>query len=202
MYGLAHCNQPLVKGISIPREQASLLIVSLDVLILLLFSVGIARLRYYEEIFERDQQMQAPSIQDFSVYLNSIPIKPEDYNNDKDLLTSMITVSLEDILVNKFMEENGLSKDEAEDLCQVSSIHYGVNKHHSMSYLIGISERAKKIGVLRKKVNLDPKNTHSYESQQWVLYREITKLKEKYYEIRREDWQPQILNAYITFRDI
>jgi hypothetical protein len=76
----------------------------------------------------------------------------------------MITVSLEEILVKKFMEENGLSKFEAEDLCQVSTIHYGVNKHHSMSYLIGISERAKKIGVLRKKVILDPKNTHSYES--------------------------------------
>jgi hypothetical protein len=49
---------------------------------------------------------------------------------------------------------------------------------------------------------LKPENTHAYESQQWVLYRQITKLKEKYYEVRREEWEPKILNAYITFRDI
>ena len=76
------------------------------------------------------------------MYLNNIPIKPEDYNNDKDLLTSMISVSLEEILVKKFMDENGLTVEEAEDLSQVSTIHYGINKHHSFSYLIGISERA------------------------------------------------------------
>ena len=36
----------------------------------------------------------------------------------------------------------------------------------------------------------------------WDLYMEITELKERYYEIRREEWKPVILNAYITFRDI
>jgi hypothetical protein len=100
-----------------PREKASVLVVGLDLLILGLFCLAIARLRYYEELFERDRQMKYPSIQDFSIYLEKIPIKPEEYHKDRELLTAMLSVSLEGILVNKFMKENGLTQFEAEDLC-------------------------------------------------------------------------------------
>lgn len=61
--------------------------------------------------------MKYPSIQDFSIYLQNIPIKPEDYASDKDLLTAMLAVNMEDILVRKFMEEDDMTKFEAEDLC-------------------------------------------------------------------------------------
>jgi hypothetical protein len=54
----------------------------------------------------------------------------------------MLAVNIEEIMVRKFMEEDGLTKVEAEDLCQVSTIHYGINQHHSMHYLIKISEKA------------------------------------------------------------
>ena len=62
------------------------MIVAFDLAILFVFCIAIVRLRYYESLFERDQQMKYPTIQDFSVFLQKIPIKPEDYYNDKDLL--------------------------------------------------------------------------------------------------------------------
>jgi hypothetical protein len=82
------------------------------------------------------------------------------------------------------MEEDGLDELEAKDLSQVSSIHYGINKHHSLTYLVDISESSQKLGVLRKKVMYNPTGTHNYERSMWRLYSDITKKKEAYYVIR------------------
>lgn len=114
----------------------------------------------------------------------------------------MISVNLESILVNKFMEEQNLTMEEAKDLSQVSTIHYGLNKHHSLLYLVKISDASKKIGKLRKKIIYDEMKTHQYEREMWQLYREVTMLKKEYYNIKHQNWEPLILNAYVTFRDI
>jgi hypothetical protein len=68
----------------------------------------------------------------------NIPIKEEDYNGNENLLTVMMATHLEDILVEKFMKENGLSEFEAQDLSQVSNINYGMTQHHPMMYLCKI----------------------------------------------------------------
>ena len=54
--------------------------------ILLLFYLSILRLQFYESLFERDRQMKDPKIEDFSIYLENIPVEPQDYNNDQNLL--------------------------------------------------------------------------------------------------------------------
>lgn len=55
----------------------------------------------------------------------------------------MLAVSLENTLVSKFMAEDGLSEFQAKDLSQVSSIHFGINRHHSLYYLLEISKAAR-----------------------------------------------------------
>lgn len=52
-------------------------------------------------------------IEDFSIYIPEIPFKPEEYNDNPDILTAMLAVSLEDILIKKFMDEEGLEELEA-----------------------------------------------------------------------------------------
>lgn len=46
------------------------------------------------------------------------------------------------------------------------------------------------------------KGTHGYEKTTWDLYTDVTRQKKEYYKIRQENWDPIILNAYVTFRDI
>jgi hypothetical protein len=109
-------------------------------LICVLFTIALFRLRRFEQLVEKDRQLLKPVVDDFSVYLSSIPIKPEDYDNNPELLTAMISTHLETVLTAKFMEEEKLAEDEAKDLSQVSSIHYGMGSHHPIMYLVKISE--------------------------------------------------------------
>ena len=75
----------------------------------------------------------------------------------------MISVNLEKILVQKFMKDEGLTEDQAKDLSQVSTVYFGMNMHHTLKYLVEISEKSKLIGDLRKKIEYDNKSTHFYE---------------------------------------
>jgi hypothetical protein len=134
--------------------------------------------------------------------LPSIPISPKDYNNNPELLTAMIATHLEDVLITKFMQDEKLNEDEAKDLSQVSSIHYGMRAHHPITYLVKISECVKQVSVLKKKMQYDVLNSHIYEEEMWGLYTQVTKLKDKYYKEKMKREEPHIYNAYITFRDI
>ena len=75
-YGLALCTSDtvLLGSLELSRSSASILVVSLDLLILLVFYLSIIRLQWYESLFERDMQEKAPMIEDFSIYLQDIPI--------------------------------------------------------------------------------------------------------------------------------
>jgi hypothetical protein len=55
-------------------------------------------------------------IEDFSIYLQNIPINPSEYNSNPDLLQAMISVNLEKILVERFMKDEELTEEEAKDL--------------------------------------------------------------------------------------
>jgi hypothetical protein len=95
-----------------------------------------------------------------------------------------------------------MSREEAEDLSQVSSINFGLTRHHPMLYLVKISEETKKIQILRNKIKFDPIQTPKYEQQIWFLYISITKLKEQYFKVKAKGIEPRIINAFVTFRDI
>jgi hypothetical protein len=50
------------------------------------------------------------------VFLPNIPIDPKDYENNQELLTAMMAVHLEATLTHKFINEENLTEDEAQDL--------------------------------------------------------------------------------------
>tara|TARA_B110000285_G_scaffold229495_1_gene294316 strand:- start:618 stop:1202 length:585 start_codon:yes stop_codon:yes gene_type:complete len=72
-----------------------------------------------------------------------------------------------------------------------------------MVYLVKISETVREISVLKKKMLYDSMNAPEYEEKMWVLYTEVTRLKDKFYKAKaRVEDGAGILNAQITFRDI
>ena len=56
------------------------------------------------------------------MYIDEIPIEPEVYEDNPELLTAMMAVHLENTLTEQFMVDEKLTKDEAQDLSQVSAI--------------------------------------------------------------------------------
>lgn len=86
---------------ALTREQASILVVSLDLAIILIFAISIFRLRYYEKLTVNDIKHGGLWIDDFSVYISGIPVESEDYQNNPELLKAMIATHLENILQNE-----------------------------------------------------------------------------------------------------
>lgn len=94
----------------------------------------------------------------------------------------MISTHLESVLTAKFMQDEKLDEDEAKDLSQVSSIHYGLREHHPIMYLVKISDCVRHVSVLKKKMQYDKINAPIYEEEMWSIYTQVTKLKDKYYK--------------------
>lgn len=116
--GMAVCEKAMVKflGGEISRQSASMIIVCTDIAISIIFTLALFRLRWYEQLVEKDRQLLQPVVDDFSVYLSTIPISPKDYDNNPELLTAMMATHLESTLTRKFMEEEKLEEEEAKDL--------------------------------------------------------------------------------------
>jgi hypothetical protein len=131
------------------RENAAFAIVGCDILTLLIFTIGIFRLRWYETLVEKDRQLLQPHIEDFSVYLPNIPINSKAYEENSELLTAMMAVHLEQTLCQSFIKDEKMTEEEADDLSQVSSIHYGLKSHHPMLYLVKISDSVREVSVFK-----------------------------------------------------
>jgi hypothetical protein len=80
------------------REDAGLMLVILDWLIMLTVTIGIIRLRWYEEQTINDMKNKKLKIEDFSVFLPNIPIDKAKYDNNPDLLTAQLAVHLEEVI--------------------------------------------------------------------------------------------------------
>tara|TARA_B110000285_G_scaffold229495_1_gene294317 strand:- start:1227 stop:1553 length:327 start_codon:yes stop_codon:yes gene_type:complete len=104
------------------RDTAANIVVLFDILIIAIFTLSIFRLRWYETLVEGDRQLLQPHIEDFSVYIDEIPIEPEVYEDNPELLTAMMAVHLEQTLTLSFIKDEKLTEDEAQDLSQVSAI--------------------------------------------------------------------------------
>ena len=53
-----------------------MIIVCSDILISVIFTFALFRLRWYEQLVEKDRQLLQPVVDDFSVYMPNIPIDP------------------------------------------------------------------------------------------------------------------------------
>jgi len=95
------------------RDTAANVVVLFDILIIAIFTLSIFRLRWYETLVEGDRQLLQPHIEDFSVYIDEIPIEPEVYEDNPELLTAMMAVHLEQTLTLSFIKDEKLTEDEA-----------------------------------------------------------------------------------------
>lgn len=77
------------------------MIVVFDLLISLMFTIAVIRLRYYEKLAINDIREGKSKIEDFTVFIKKIPIKREEYDNNPELLKAMIAVHLEDVARNE-----------------------------------------------------------------------------------------------------
>lgn len=82
-------------------ETASITIVSIDAFIMLVITIAIIRLKWYERASTEDMKKESLVIEDFTVVLPHIPIKPEEYSNNPDLLTAMLATHLEKVTLHE-----------------------------------------------------------------------------------------------------
>ena len=202
-YAIASCENDSVSlgnGIELTREDASLVIVILDWLIMFFLAICIIRLKWYEEVSVVDMKNGKLKVEDFSVFLPEIPIHQSEYNNNPDLLTAQLATHLEEIVEHELQVIPEL-KEIQENQGKVVSIHYGLSSQTTMIYLVEIFKQCEKIADLRKKILVDPPNTRVYEAQQWIHYTEVTRLNDLYYA-EKNVIKPEIINAYVTFRSM
>ena len=80
------------------RQEASRLIVFIDLAIIFVFVCAIYKLKDYQDMSIQDYKNGQLRINDFSVYMPDIPIHASEYNNNPELLKAMIAVHLEEVL--------------------------------------------------------------------------------------------------------
>jgi hypothetical protein len=100
VYAIAKCENSALKmgdAFMVDWETASITIVTLDAFIMLVITVAIIRLRWYERASTEDMKKERLVIEDFTVVLPNIPIKPTEYSNNPDLLTAMLATHLEKV---------------------------------------------------------------------------------------------------------
>jgi len=94
LYGLAHCQNSDIDlgGNKISRTAASNLIVWIDSFIMIIFLMVVFRLKWYEELVEKDRQLKSPKTEDFSIFLPTIPIDEKDYMIGDDISPELLSV--------------------------------------------------------------------------------------------------------------
>jgi hypothetical protein len=68
---------------------------------MLILAISIIRLRWYEQVSVADMKKGKLRIEDFSVYIPSIPVSKKDYSESPELLKAMIATHFEDIMANE-----------------------------------------------------------------------------------------------------
>ena len=203
VYAIARCEANafiIDPNTSISWEAASITIVSLDAFIMLLFVIAIIRLRWYERVTIEDMKKEKLVIEDFTVVLPNIPIELEEYNNNPDLLTAMLTTHLEKITQHELQQIEELELIQ-QNYYQIVEINFGLSSQTTMSHLVKIFDECEKIADLKKKIQVDPARTREYEAKVWYHSTHVTNANDAYYK-EKLSMEPQIKKAYITFRSM
>ena len=82
-------------------EEASIAMCALDAFVMLIISISIIRLRWYEKATCEDMKQGRLRVEDFSVIIPKIPLEQKDYSNSPDLLQAMLAVHLEEITAHE-----------------------------------------------------------------------------------------------------
>ena len=171
---------------------------------MLMVSVCIIRLRWYEKVSVNDMKQGKLRLEDFTITLPTIPISKRDYGNNPDLLTAQICTHFESVVGYELQCIPELA-DIQECESEIVNVSYGYSSFTTMSHIVEMFKECEKIADLRKKIQVDPQHTREYEAIQWMHYTRITELNDDYYEekarIQRSNGH-SIKNAFITFRSM
>lgn len=165
-----------------------------------ILTVGIFKLRWYEQASTEDLKQGKTRVDDFTVTLPAIPLDREDYSNKPELLTAMIAVHLEEIVGHELQCIKELEEIQMHQT-HILDINYGLSSQTSMAYLVHIWDECEKIADLKKKIQVDPAATRTYEAEIWRHYSNISYHNDLYYE-DKEELDPSVMNAYVTFRSM
>jgi hypothetical protein len=84
---------------------------------------------------------------------------------------------------------------------EVNSIYFGLSSFNSMRQLVKIFKECEYVANLKKKIQVDPKNVHRYETEMWRHYTNITNFNTQYLK-EKGSIVPEIKNVYVTFRSM
>lgn len=107
----------------------------------------------------------------------------------------------ETLLFNEFMKEENVDSNQAKELSQISSIHFGFQSYSIIKYLLEINTQIQTISVIKRKIDNQWDANPSLEEVLWTKYRNITNLKNEYFNAKMST-KHVALNAYITFRSL
>lgn len=136
----------------------------MDLVISFIFTVFIIRLRYFEKLAINDIREGKSKIEDFTVFVKSVPINKDEYDNSPEMLKAMIAAQLEELLksqpeINHIAEEDKYEAIEDKDSfgillnhlqlknkfarrrlkeCDVVSINFGMTSYSVMGHLMNI----------------------------------------------------------------
>jgi hypothetical protein len=101
VYAVAVCQTDNVKLgnlVNVPIEYASIIVIGLDCITIIFIAICIIRLKWYEFVAVQDMKHGRLILEDFAVTIPHIPLDIDDYQNNPNLLTAMLTVHLEEIV--------------------------------------------------------------------------------------------------------
>ena len=104
MHALVECQSDTISigpDIKMSRDTVSSMIVGLDCLVMLIFSISIIRLRWYEEESIKDMKIGKLKVEDFTVTIPYIPLSKSHYNNSPEILKAQLAVHFESVLKNQ-----------------------------------------------------------------------------------------------------
>jgi len=81
-------------------------------------------------------------IEDFSVYMDEIPIKKEMYKNDTNLLSAILIPYLEEEIAQELIGQ-GFPPEQAKEQSQIVQIQYGIKSFRIMEHVVKIIEDSK-----------------------------------------------------------
>lgn len=117
IYSLVQCSQESVpflgSSLELNREIISLIVVSSDLLIMFLFMHAVFSLRSYDQLTIEDLKHGSNlRIEDFSVYMNTIPVEQDVYQDDTNVLSSILIPYIEEEVFTELIEQ-GFSTEKA-----------------------------------------------------------------------------------------
>jgi len=113
VHSLVFCKEPTIRvndNWTITRPEASRFVIWVDLAILLVFIFAIYKLKDYQDMSIQDYKNGQLRINDFTVLIPEIPVSPNEYNNNPELLKAMVASHIEEIIAGETQQIESLEE--------------------------------------------------------------------------------------------